>query len=154
MFTFSFLNQQPTIAETKDDEIHIVVSETKTYKDTEITLQHAIITQDKTTLQIQLHGEQVKDLIVDKKGEIYVHKTPRVMVSDDQGKPLKSGAKKEDKPDKGKVIEGRMHNISADTIEMTNYYETGKELPEFLILKVMEFSKNSHTPAAEFKVDL
>ena len=158
MFTFSFLSQSIVNAETDKNEKQIVVDEIKTYKDTEITLKYLLIDRNKTTLQILLHGEQVKDLTIKKKGDIYVHTTPRVMVFDDKGQPLKQGAIKEDEPDKGQMIEGRMHNISEDTIEITNYYKTTEELPEFLTIKIMEFKKGNNpknnSAIAEFKVDL
>lgn len=37
-----------------------MVNETKEYKDTEITLEHVVVSQDKITIQFQLHGKQVK----------------------------------------------------------------------------------------------
>ncbi|KAB8127380.1 hypothetical protein F9U64_17875 [Gracilibacillus oryzae] len=159
-YIFTCLAGLTVSAEDNKNEKQIVINETKKYKDTEIILEHLLISQDKTTLQIQLHGEQVKELIIKKKGDIYVHRTPKIVVFDDKGHPLKQGAKKEDEPDKGRMIQGRMHNISADTIELTNYYGPIEKLPEFIKIKVMNFNFNkgnylkNNNSIAEFKVDL
>lgn len=84
--------------------------------------------------------------------------SPRVIVLDDKGVPLIQGAKKEDKPNKGTFIEGRLHNISADAIEFTNYYKPKEKSPKFLTIKVMELNKenkqNDKNSITEFKVEL
>lgn len=165
IFVFGLLSQSFVGAETNDNESGFVINETKIYKDTEITLEHLMVSHDKITVQLQLHGKQVENLILNKKGDVYVHEAPNVIVIDDKGLPLKISTKKVEKPNKEKIInrfDSRIHNISANAIEVANSYKTKGQMPEFLTIKVMELNKgddpfvtiSDKNTIAEFKVDL
>lgn len=144
-------------AEPETNENVIEVNETKQYKQTEITLEKVIIAKDKIKIMYKLNGKQVKDLVVGKKGDVFMHTLPIVKVFDNDGKSLKEGGIGEVGKAKGQPgILGRIHNISEEEADYTNYYQNNDKLPSLLKIQIIEFDDKASKEgiAAEFKVEI
>ncbi|MBO1005961.1 hypothetical protein [Pseudogracilibacillus auburnensis] len=152
LVAFSSISAKP-----KTNENVIEVNETKQYKQTEITLEKVVIAEDKLKIMYKLNGTQVKDLVVGKKGKVYMHTLPIVKVFDNYGKSLKEGGIGEVGKAKGQPgILARIHNISEEMVDYTNYYQKNDNSPNSLRIQIMEFSEKASKEdiAAEFRVEI